>query len=332
MQKLIIAIALLSFSHLGYGQASLAEGYKKVDQLIWIVEDLDMTKKGWESMGFTQFIHLDTVESESKVTGISFRVIMAKANLGGAYVTWIQPVEGSSIFSEFHDSYGDGVISLVHRFQSTDYQNEIARLSALGIEVLDKITFHTQKGSLDYVLWDTYERGKYVLGITYDNIDTVYRDLLPDNNLHQLRIAQYAFAINEETEVSTYWDQLGFPPVIVEPSRLSNKEYHGKKSDFVIDLAWQRHGSIPYEWVITRKPPTINEDHIDKHGEGFHHLGFLVENIESVIEDFESKGIFVSSGGTWGEEGKPGSGIFKYFNTETLGGVTLELLWPFREP
>ena len=58
---------------------------------------------------------------------------MAKANLGGANITWIQPLGEGSVFSAFHSSYGDGAMSLVHRFETNDaLQAEINRLSRSG--------------------------------------------------------------------------------------------------------------------------------------------------------------------------------------------------------
>jgi hypothetical protein len=53
--------------------------------------------------------------------------------------------------------------------------------------------------------------------------------------------------------------------------------------------------------------------------------------MDPVLDDFRSRGLEVSMGGTWGEKGKPGSGRYEYINLEQAGGVTMELLWNFRE-
>jgi hypothetical protein len=52
-----------------------------------------------------------------------------------------------------------------------------------------------------------------------------------------------------------------------------------------------------------------------------------VEDMDKVLEDYKSKGYVVSMGGTWGEEGKPGSGRYEYIDLADAGGVTMELLW-----
>ena len=53
--------------------------------------------------------------------------------------------------------------------------------------------------------------------------------------------------------------------------------------------------------------------------------------MEKVIRDYESKDYIVSMAGTWGEKGKPGSGIYTYTDLESKGGLTIELLWNYKE-
>jgi hypothetical protein len=92
---------------------------------------------------------------------------------------------------------------------------------------------------------------------------------------------------------------------------------------------WQKHGDIAYEWCIPVSTPIVYDDHIKKHGEGIHHLAYAVKDMDKVLNDYRSKGYVVSMGGTWGEEGKPGSGRYEYIDLEDAGGVTMELLWSF---
>ena len=46
---------------------------------------------------------------------------------------------------------------------------------------------------------------------------------------------------------------------------------------------------------------------------------------------FEQKGYKISMSGAWGDEGKKGSGRFAYIDLSEIGGMTLELLWNFKE-
>jgi len=72
--------------------------------------------------------------------------------------------------------------------------------------------------------------------------------------------------------------------------------------------------------------PTRNPEGIGN----LHHLAFTVDDMDKVLEDYESKGYVNSMGGTWGERDKPGSGRYEYINLEDAGGMTMELLWNFK--
>lgn len=331
MKNVFLIILIFLFTQ-NVASQSVPDQYKNVDQLIWVVNNLDSTIIGWEKLGFDEVTKLDTVSVHSENSGSSFKVLCAKANLGGAQITWIQPIDQNSIFAEFHKEYGDGVMSIVHHLNGQkDLNREISRLYELGVSKLDEITIATSKGDINYVLLDTYQKGKYVLGLSCNELDQNYFSLLSNYNSNNLVLSQYAFAIEDETQVSNYWHKLGLPRIATSPITLRNPVYHNERTDFKVDLGWQFHGTIPYEWVIPRKPPTIHMDHIRKHGEGFHHLGFDIKQIEPVLKDFKEQEIEIISEGAWGEEGKPGSGVFMYMDTDKYGGVILELIWKYKE-
>lgn len=305
--------------------------FNTVDQVIWVVSDLNNVMDHWKNLGFNQMIYLDTVQAILSKTGTKVELLVAKANLGGAHITWIQPLEEKSVFARFHSDYGDGAMSLVHRLYSEDaFTRELARLSELGVDVLEEVSITTGKGNLVYVLMDTREEGKYYLGYTYGDLDDYFFKDLKADNLHNLKINQYAFAIRNQKPVSEFWAKLGQPDFQINYPELGNMHYYGEPTDHELIQGWQRHGSIAYEWCIPVKPPIVYEDHIKAHGEGIHHLAFTVEDMDVALKDFTSRGYINSMGGTWGEEGKPGSGRYEYINLEHAGGVTMELLWNFK--
>lgn len=105
--------------------------------------------------------------------------------------------------------------------------------------------------------------------------------------------------------------------------------YRGQPADFEMNLGWQRHGNIVYEWCLPLKSPTVYEDHMKEHGEGIQHFGFSVTDIDAVIQDYRAKEFSVSMSGAWGEKNQPGSGRFAYIDLESAGGLTMELLWNY---
>lgn len=187
------------------------EHFKHVDQVIWVVADLDEVIERWKELGFKQIEILGNVTATTQKNK-QFDVRIAVANLGGAHITWIQPISGNSVFSDFHDSYGNGAMSLVHKLNSkARLQNELERLKEIGVEVLDKLSFLTPKGKLDLTFMDTQKEGKYILGyITEETSDDIHAGLTAENR-HNLKLNQYAFAINDPEDISKFWSKVGFP-------------------------------------------------------------------------------------------------------------------------
>lgn len=309
----------------------IPEHFKHVDQVIWVVNDLDSVIDKWKELGFEQIEMLGSVTATNK-DNKNFVVRMAVANLGGAHITWIEPVSENSVFSSFQEDYGEGAISLVHKLSSDDaLYDEVNRLSAMDVKILDKLLFSTPRGKLNVTLMDTQKRGKYVLGyVTNENSDDLHADLT-DENKHNMKLNQYAFAIIEAEDISEYWSKIGFPEFQINHPELGNTKYHGEVVDHSLIQGWQRHGDIAYEWCIPVKGPIVYTDHINKYGEGIHHLAYSVKNMDEILKDYASLGYKNTMGGTWGESGKPGSGRYEYVGLEDAGGMTIELLWNFIE-
>ena len=304
--------------------------FKHVDQVLWIVDDLDNVMAHWEDLGFNQILDLGILEARLSKANEEIKMRLALANLGGAQIAWVQPLNDHSLLSDFLDTHGNGAMSLIHRFDGPDQQErELNRLSKLGVDILEELSISTGQGDLNYTLMDTRQEGKYVLGFIYG--DPVLRMDLSDENRHQMKINQYAFAIRKAEEVSAYWARLGFPEFDINHPVLGDTKYYGEIVDHELIQGWQKHGTVSYEWCIPVKPPIVYEDHINLHGEGIHHLAFSVDDMDAVLQDYMARGYTNTMGGTWGEKGKPGSGRYEYIGLEQAGGLTIELLWNYSE-
>lgn len=159
----LISILLLNFL-LGYSYINkLSEHFLNVDQLIWIVEDIDKVVEEWKNLGFNKVKSYDRVNTISQ-SGAEFYINIAFANLGGANVTWIEQLTDDNLFYEYLKSHSDGVLSLVHRISTyRDLEDEILRLKKLHINPLETINISIPGSTLCYTFMDTMEKGKYVL-------------------------------------------------------------------------------------------------------------------------------------------------------------------------
>ncbi|HDS07113.1 MAG TPA: hypothetical protein ENO05_05740 [Bacteroides sp.] len=332
MKKPVIFLSICALFSCSGKSAGIPDCYKNVDQVLWVVADLDKTISDYAKLGFNEVLDMGNVMAESRTSGNRVQVRLARANLGGALVNWIEPGEGNSLFHDFHTKYGDGAMALIHRFPERKSLNrEVDRLEDLGIDILAEIRITGDNLDLQFVLMDTEEEGKYTLGFIRGQSGPERSGELSPDNRHSLKINQYAFAIRDPDPVSEFWQGIGLPPLDINHPELGNTKYYGELVDHQLIQGWQRHGTIAYEWCIPVKPPIVYEDHIRKHGEGIHHLAFSVADMDGVLDDYTSRGFVVSMGGTWGEAGKPGSGRYEYIDLEGSGGVTMELLWNYSE-
>jgi catechol 2,3-dioxygenase-like lactoylglutathione lyase family enzyme len=311
--------------------AELPEFYKDVHHIIWVVEDLEPVTSGWKSLGFNEIRDLGILT----ITENNDRMSTAKAacgHLGGTRVLWLESIKGKNIFTKFHKIYGDGVFSLVHLPGSTvAFEKEVVRLKSHGIEQVEKVQFHSDLCDIIYAFAMTYDKGKYNLGLLEDASEAYFADDLKGGNTLGMEFSQYAFAINDPAPVSAFWSTVGFPEMKVDPSIGHDKTYHGSPADFEMELGWQRHGQVVYEWCIPLKSPNVYADHIKEHGEGFQHLGFRVSDMDEAVKFMESRGLSVVQSGGWGEKGKPNSGKYAYIDTTPYGGANIELLWSYKD-
>ncbi len=80
-------------------------------------------------------------------------------------------------------------------------------------------------------------------------------------------------------------------------------------------------GEVQIELIQVLEGETIHSKFLEKRGEGLHHLGFFVEDIEKELARIEKGGIEVLERGT-----VLGVVKFAYLDTEKRLGVVLELI------
>lgn len=317
-----------------WAAGQLPEFYDSVDALVWVVDDVDRAVEGWTRLGFEGIQRLGVQQADQGVLfrgeAVVPRYEMAMGRLGETAVYWLCPKGGEEAIAEFYGKHGSGVFSLMHRVPSLEMlDQEIGRLGALGIKVLQSAEIPTADGLLKYVFFDTEAEGKYVLGLFAGHLEGSPLDV-PVGSSPSPRISQFAFAVRNLEPVSDFWAHLGFPAFVYSHPETSELRYKDGPGDFDMRLGWQRHGKVPYEWIQSFKGPNVYLDHLAKHGEGVHHIAFNVEDMDAAVSRWQRLGFAYSMGGAWGEKGKPGSGRFVYVDTQAIGGTDVELLWNFK--
>ena len=113
-----------------------------------------------------------------------------------------------------------------------------------------------------------------------------------------------------------------FPPFLGGPGMaFSEKTVHGKPSDYDMDLRFARGdmGGLSLELIQPLKGNSIYDEFLENKGEGFHHLAFMVEDVDAETADLEKLGFKVI------QTGAMPNTKWAYFINDELGDLVIEL-------
>ena len=97
--------------------------------------------------------------------------------------------------------------------------------------------------------------------------------------------------------------------------------YEREEATSKLDFYETKNGVI--ELVEVDNPDASINEFIKSYGEGFHHICFEVEDLESTMEEWKSKGVtFSVEPPRYGSRG----GYITFTDRETTGGVAIELI------
>jgi catechol 2,3-dioxygenase-like lactoylglutathione lyase family enzyme len=134
-----------------------------------------------------------------------------------------------------------------------------------------------------------------------------------------------------EKTVARYREIFGFEPQEMQIT-LAHADvdvtYYGKPTDARAKFTWFNIGQLQFEIMQPLDPQSTWYDHLEKHGEGIHHIAFFVPSTDPAAESFEAEGYTITQQGLF--TGKTGK--YTYLNTDKDMGVTIELLEVFGLP
>ncbi len=309
---------------IGACRAELPEFYKKVNRVTWIVKIMNRPLQGWMQLGLSDIHDHGEITFAAQYRGqaVSIHAHAVTGSLGNLTVDMLQPTDGDNAFTAFLARHGDGIFSIVHEVSTLDEMaKETERMHALGVGVLQRMTYDFGSGPVTLTFFDTEPEGKYVLGLIYWPGGTPAAG--PPG-----KISHIAFVARQAEPVSAFWEKLGFPAMPkAHASPREDSRYHGKPLWLDFDVCWQRHTQFTYEWIIPPvNPPNLYQDYLKAHGEGVQHLGVPVDDLEKAIAEYEKLGYSAAQSGAWGETGKKNSGRYSYMDTDSIGGVNAELI------
>jgi hypothetical protein len=120
--------------------------------------------------------------------------------------------------------------------------------------------------------------------------------------------------------IKNYWEIFGisFPKVVVPD--YFNRVYRGKPENFRMKIGLAMMGELQIELIQPLEGKTIYGEFLEKWGDGIHHLGFDLNNLDERVTAFKKLGIGVLM------SGERVGGKFAYMDTEGTVGIIVELI------
>lgn len=120
-----------------------------------------------------------------------------------------------------------------------------------------------------------------------------------------------------------YWTTFGIGPFYIytfQPPVITDMTVRGKPAEHSMKVALAQTGAIQLELIQPLGGESIYKEFLNEKGEGIHHLGCVVDNLDEAIATTENQGISVIQSGRF-----PGGG-YAYLDTERTLGTILELV------
>lgn len=308
--------------------------FGEVSHLGWVVKDLDKTVQYWEKAGLRGF----SVDEDHRIRGqyrgkpLDIRLRWAWTTLGGVGIELFQPAAGESLYHEFAASHVEGVQHLAFSLESPESLEAcIERARKAGVETVQRGTFQNAGGEGIFAYLDSEPVGGLTFELVYDPNQLKQKNSgapPEENHLYPFgQIIQYASVVSDIDRVCGFYSRLGFPVQGIDRDNTGiGRRYRGEREDFLMHMGWSKAGSTTFEIIQPTAGRSIYKEFLERHGEGFQHIALNVRDMDEAVALFRERGVEVSQDGAWGQ-GERVDGRFAYLDTDSAGGLTIELLW-----
>lgn len=243
----------------------------------------------------------------------------------------IEPNREPGTMREFLDTVGEGIHHIA--FDADHLKDQLHVLSEAGYPVLQTGEFTSSNGRYAYVdtlaecktLIELLERDEPQPKAAQEPIAESLQPLLGTTKVEQL-----AFVVKDiEAAADAYCTLLGVEKPLLLPSgpaEVTQIEYLGQPTEGKAKMMFIKTPLIEIELIepAADSPSTWNQ-HLEEHGEGIHHISFVVQNMEEKIRLLEEMGYpVIQKGNFWNGKGK-----YAYMDTTSDYKVIIELLEKF---
>ena len=135
------------------------------------------------------------------------------------------------------------------------------------------------------------------------------------------QIGQVGIVVNDIDQAINYLNSLGIETFEPKRIQITERWLRGKPANYKCKLKFARLGSLELEMIQPIEGETIHKEFLESKGEGIHHLGFFVSDLDKEVAKLARLGVEVIQSGE-----RPDGGGFAYLDTEKSCGAVIELI------
>ncbi len=305
--------------------------YHHVSRVVWVVSNIDSVVDYWQRLGIHD-IHRDGVV---KFPDLMYRgkpdpgtAKQVTARVGGMEIQWIQPIHGGKFWKDGLQRHGDGIRVVGYNTRSAEeFDGQTKYFAAKGVATVVEDSWQGKSGRGRIAYLDTAgQGGENTIALIYDPDASASETQGVGNDYPLEKFTHFAWVVDDVKKVDAYYTGLGFKSFSAINHNISlDRVYRGQPGTFEMWLGWDRTGDAPFEWVQQITGQDVYVEYGKKHGEGFHHLGVNVNDMDEAIKLMTSRGAPPAQDAAW--KASKGKGRAVYLDTDPHGGVTVELIY-----
>jgi catechol 2,3-dioxygenase-like lactoylglutathione lyase family enzyme len=305
---------------------------KGINQIAIVVEDLEAVAENyWNILGigpWAVFKWEAPLVYDRKYYGktVWAKEKIALTQVGGVQLELVQPVDGPSIYGDWIKQHGEGIHHLNFLVDNVDETAAILEREGFPSIQSGKFGPPEKKGAYNYIdmpalrtIWEP---------VYYEEIGAEPVMLYGGSEESKARIKckginQIAIVVeNLELVAENYWNILGIGPWAIfkwEAPLVYDRKYYGKSVWAREKIALTQVGDVQLELVQPVDGPSIYGDWLKQHGEGIHHLNFLVDDVDEAAALLEKEGFPSIQSGKFGPPEKKGA--YNYIDIKPLRAI-----------
>lgn len=311
-------------------------GNRHINQLAFVVNDIEAANEAFTSLlGIKKvepFLTGDQSISQVEYKGKSTksRCKLAFLNTPTVQFELIEPDENPGTMRDFLNEVGEGIHHIA--FDVESIKKKLPIMEERGYSLLQKGNFTSSDGKYVYV--DTENDLKTFVELLESKEPRQTEWEKPENESIQPLLGtnvvdQLAIVVKDlDKAADAYCELLGIekPKVIHSGApEITNVIYKGEPTEGKSKYMFINTPFVQLELIEPGDSPSTWKEHLEKYGEGVHHISFVVDDLEEKKNMLENMGYPVIQTGNFFN----GKGKYAYMDTTSTFKVIIELLERF---